>query len=63
MDNIATDTVDLARRLPVVERAVLNMIMVGFTQVEIANLFGVRKNFVSSLKIKARRTILERYFE
>lgn len=61
MDDIATDTVDLAKRLPILERAVLNMIMVGFTQVEIADLFGVRKNAISSIKIKAKKTILEQY--
>lgn len=62
MDDLSTDTVDIAKRLPVLERAVLNMIMVGFTQVEIADLFGVRKNAISSIKIKAKNTILEQYF-
>jgi predicted transcriptional regulator len=60
---IAEDTIDLARRRPLLERAVLNLIMVGFTQVEIADLFGIRKNAVSAIKIKSRNEITEQYFE
>lgn len=62
MEDIIEETVDIASRLPVLERAVLAMIMVGFTQVEVANLFGVRKNYISAIKIRARKIVLEKYF-
>jgi predicted transcriptional regulator len=63
IEGITEDTTDLAKRLPIMERLVLNMIMVGYTQVEVADLLGVRKNAISAMKIKARTSILEEYFE
>ena len=63
VENIIEDVTDLAQRLPVLERAVLGMLMLGFNQVEIARLFNVRKNTISTIKIKARNQILEQYFE
>ena len=57
------DITDLAQRLPVLERVVLGLIMLGFNQVEIAYLLHVRKNTVSTIKIRARTMILEQYFD
>lgn len=53
------DIRDIAQRLPVLERAVLGLIMDGYTQVEISKLLGTRKNTVSTIKIRARRLVLE----
>ena len=62
-NNVIEDVTDLAQRLPVLERAVLGMIMLGFNQVEIARLLQERKNTISTIKIRARQIILEQYFE
>ena len=59
--DVIEDVTDLAKRLPVLERAVLGMIMLGFNQVEIATLLDVRKNTVSTIKIRARQTVVEQY--
>jgi len=61
-ENLIEEITDIATRLPVIQRAVLGMIMLGFTQVEIANLMGVRKNAVSSLKLGARISVRETYY-
>jgi len=55
------DITDLSSRLPVLERVVLGMIMFGYNQVEIAQLLNVRKNTVSTIKIRARKEVLTKY--
>ena len=59
--DVIEDIKDIAIRLPVLERAVLGMVMLGFSQVEIARLLRVRKNTISTIKIRARKQILEMY--
>jgi DNA-directed RNA polymerase specialized sigma24 family protein len=61
--NVIEDITDLAERLPVLERAVLGMIMLGFNQVEIARLLQERKNTISTIKIRARTSILEQFYD
>jgi len=61
--DLIEDITDIAKRLPVIERAVLSLIMMDYSQVEIAHLFHVRKNKISTIKISARNHVLEKFNE
>lgn len=61
-ESLIEDVIDIAKKLHVRERAVLSLIMLGFSQVQIARFLAIRKNTVSTIKIRARAQTLKQYY-